>query len=163
MKRIIFALLLAVYSFYSLGQKQVTIKAGTIVPLQSITEVKAADVDEGQTIDFRVSQDVIVDGICAIPVGTIAKGKVMEARKSTVAGTKGKLWITISNLFLPSGEAVYFTSTEVRISGKNRTPLSVVTAIFMWPCIFIPGTKAVMPAGYDVQATVVANTPVTVN
>ena len=49
----------------------------------------------------------------------------------------------------------------MRVYGKNRTPLAVVTGIFIWPCLFIPGTKAVMPAGYEVQATVAANTVVT--
>ena len=40
-------------------RKQVTIKAGTIVPLQSVNTVLAREVEEGQTVDFRVSQDVL--------------------------------------------------------------------------------------------------------
>lgn len=143
------------------AQKQVTIKAGTIVPLQSVNQVKAADVSEGQTVDFQVAQDVKVDGVCVIPHGTLVKGKVNEARKSTVAGTKGRLVINISRLNLPNGEPLFFSNTDVRVYGKNRTPLAVVTGIFIWPCLFIPGTKAVMPAGYEVQATVAANTVVT--
>ncbi|WP_337558611.1 hypothetical protein, partial [Prevotella sp.] len=77
-----------------------------------------------------------------------------------LAGTKGRLVINISSMNLPSGEPVFFTNTDVRINGKNRTPLAVVTGILLWPCIFIPGSKAVMPAGYDVQATVASNTTV---
>lgn len=140
--------------------KEVVIKAGTIVPLQSINQVKAADVEEGQMVDFRVIRDVMVDGVCAIPSGTLVKGKVTEAKKSSLAGTKGRLWINISYLNLPSGTPIYFSNTDIRISGKNRTPLAVVTGLFIWPCIFIPGTKAVMPAGYEVQATVAANTTI---
>lgn len=139
---------------FAFAQQEVVIKAGTIVPLQSVNQVKAADVDEGQTVDFRVTQDVIADGKCVIPRGYLVKGKVMEARKSSLAGTKGRLVINISSMNLPSGESVFFTNTDVRLNGKNRTPLAVVTGIFLWPCIFIPGSKAVMPAGYDVQATV---------
>lgn len=55
--------------------KSVEIKAGTIVPLQAVNTVKAADVEEGQTVDFRVSQDVMVNGVCAIQRGTLVKGK----------------------------------------------------------------------------------------
>lgn len=153
---------MSVMSLTTFAQKQVVLKAGSIVPLQSVKQVKAADVEEGQTVDFQVIQDVNVDGLCAIPRGTLVKGKVSEARKSTVAGTKGRLVININNLTLPDGEPVYFSNTDVRIYGKNRTPLAVVTGLFVWPCIFIPGTKAVMPAGYEVQATVVANTTITV-
>lgn len=141
--------------------KTIVIKAGTIVPLQAVNTVKAADVEEGQTVDFRVSQDVNIDGVCAIQRGTLVKGKVTEAKKSSIAGTKGRLGINISSLTLPSGEPLFFTNTDVHISGNNRTPLAVITGIFIWPCIFIPGSKAVMPAGYEVQATVASNTTVT--
>lgn len=145
---------------FTFAQQEKVIKAGTIVPLQSVNQVKAADVDEGQTVDFRVTQDIMVDGKCVIPRGYLVKGKVTEACKSSLAGTKGRLVINISSMNLPSGEPVFFTNTDVRINGKNRTPLDVVTGILLWPCIFIPGSKAVMPAGYDVQATVASNTTV---
>ena len=150
---------IALHTIYSCTTRKV-IKAGTIVPLQSVNQVKAADVDEGQTVDFRVTQDIMVDGKCVIPRGYLVKGKVTEACKSSLAGTKGRLVINISSMNLPSGEPVFFTNTDVRINGKNRTPLAVVTGILLWPCIFIPGSKAVMPAGYDVQATVASNTTV---
>ena len=157
-KNFVLSIVLAVISVASFAQKKVTIKAGTIIPLQSVKQVMAADVAEGQIVDFSVVQDVNYDGICAIPRGTLAKGKVSEARKSSLAGTKGRLVITINNLILPNGEPLYFTNTDVRIYGKNRTPLAVVLGILCWPCIFIPGSKAVMPAGYEVLATVAANT-----
>ena len=106
---------------------------------------------------------MVVDGCIAIPTGTRAKGVVFEAKKSSLAGTKGRLVITISNVILPSGEQIFFSNTAARVYGKNRTPLAVITGLFVWPCIFIPGTKAVMPEGYEVQAVVAANTAVNVN
>ena len=143
------------------AQQKVTIKAGTIVPLQSVNLVKAADVDEGQTVDFVVSNDIKVGNTVAITKGTLVKGSVTEAKKSSLAGTKGRLKISINNLILPSGDQIYFSNSTVSISGKNRTPLAVVTACFVWPCIFIPGTKAVMRAGYECQATVGSTTEIT--
>ena len=154
--------LVVVMSLNTFAQKQVTIKAGTIIPLQSVKQVKAADVSEGQTVDFQVVQDVNVDGVSAIPHGTLVKGRVSEARKSTIAGTKGRLVININSLNTPDGDSVFFSNTDVRIYGKNRTPLAVITGLFVWPCLFIPGSKAVLPAGYEVQATVAANTPITI-
>ena len=154
---------MAMATSFAVAQKSVTVKSGTIVPLQAVKQVKAADVNEGETVDFRVIADIVVDNSIAIPKGTIAKGVVGEARKSSLAGTKGRLVINISNLVLPSGEHIYFSNTAARIYGKNRTPLAVVTALFVWPCIFIPGTKAVMPEGYEIQAVVAANTEVKIN
>ena len=159
MKRLIaFAIVIIACLCASHAQKKVTLKAGTIVPLQAVKQIKAADVNEGETVDFRVIHNIKVDDEIVIPQGTIAKGVVSEAKKSSLAGTKGRLVININNIIHPTGEHIYFSNTSVRIYGQNRTPLSVVTALFVWPCIFIPGTKAVMPEGYEVQAVVASNT-----
>ena len=91
------------------------------------------------------------------------KGLVVEAKKSTVAGTKGRLHIRINDMYLPSGDYITLTDGEVRIYGKNKTPLAVVLALLAWPCIFIPGTKAEMPEGYEVIATIPANYKVKVD
>ena len=42
---------------------------------------------------FRVVRDVMVEDVCVIPTGTLMKGKVTEAKKSSLAGTKGRLGI----------------------------------------------------------------------
>ena len=159
MKRFAISTLMFIMAIAVIAQKQVTIKGGTIVPLESTAKIKAADVNVGQTVDFRVSRDVLVDGIVAIPCGTIAKGTVYEAKKSTAFGTKGRLGIKVRYLTLPSGDNISFASSDIYIQGQNRTALSVVVFIFTllpFPC----GSKAVMPAGYDVQATVASNTTV---
>ena len=145
------------------AQKYVTIKAGTIIPLQAVRQIKAADVNEGEMVDFRVVNDIVEDNCIVVPRGTLVKGIVNEAKKSSIAGTKGRLVINISNLILESGEQIFFSNTAVRVYGKNRTPLAVVTALFVWPCIFIPGTKAVMPEGYEIHATVAANTKIKID
>lgn len=163
MKKIFLCLTMSAMFLITFAQKQVTVKAGTIVPLLSVNQVKAADVHEGQTVDFRVAQNVTIENFCAIPQGTLVKGIVSEARKSTVGGTKGKLIITINSMTLDNGEPLYFTNTDVRIYGHNRTPVAVVVGLFTGVGFLIPGSKAVMPAGYEIQATVAANTIITID
>ena len=161
MKRFLISMLMLIMAIAVIAQKQVTIKGGTIVPLESTAKIKAADVNVGQTIDFRVSRDVLVDGIVAIPCGTIAKGTVYEAKRSTAFGTKGRLGIKVRYLTLPSGENISFASSDIYIQGQNRTALSVVVFFFTllpFPC----GSKAVMPLGYEFDATVANNTTVTI-
>ena len=130
MKRFAISTLMFIMAIAVIAQKQVTIKGGTIVPLESTAKIKAADVNVGQTVDFRVSRDVLVDGIVAIPCGTIAKGTVYEAKKSTAFGTKGRLGIKVRYLTLPSGDNISFASSDIYIQGQNRTALSVVVFIF---------------------------------
>ena len=163
MKKVFLIAALAMFSVGSMiAQQKVTIKAGTIVPIHSVNSVNAADVDEGQTVDFVVTNDVKVGDVIAIAKGTLVKGLVNEASKSSLAGTKGKLKISVTNLVLPSGDQIYFSNSNISISGKNRTPLAVVTSLFFWPCIFIPGTKAQMPAGYEFQAAIASTVEVSI-
>lgn len=163
MKRIALSLAFASLSIICYAQKEVTIKAGTIVSLRSSYSVKAADVTNGQKVDFLVSQDLMVDSVCVIPRGTNVKGIVVESKKSTIAGTKGRLLIRINDMIIPGGDYIPLTDAEVRIYGKNKTPLAVILACLAWPCIFIPGTKAEMPEGHQVIATIPTNCKVKVD
>ena len=144
------------------AQKEVTVKAGTLVPLQIANPTKAADVKEGQKVAFRVSRDINVDGVTAIPYGTTVNGTVYEAKKSSWWGTKGRLGIKINELITPNGEMIPLTNGDVYVTGKNRTTTAVVAFLFVWPACFICGSKAEIPAGYEVQANVAANTSVKV-
>lgn len=146
----------------SLQAENVTLKAGTMVPLKAQSTVYAKQVEIGDQVKFTVIADIKADGKVVIPVGTVAYGKVTEAKKSSLAGTKGRLSINMDYLLLGTGERVYLSGGEVRITGKNRTALSVaLTVLCVWPCIFIPGTKAVMPAGYEVDASIANNVEIT--
>ncbi len=142
-------------------KEQVTIKAGTIVPLEAIKEVRGAKAHEGEPVDFQVTRNIIVDGRIAIPAGSLAKGVVYEAKRSTCFGTRGRLGIKIRNLITPNGDIVNFTSSDIYIKGNNRTPVSVV--VFCLTCLPFPcGGKAVMKVGYEVDATVASNTTITI-
>ena len=159
MKKYLFLILFATTSILAYAQKSVTVKAGTIVPLEAIKSVRATDVHEGEVVDFKVSRDVVVDGLTAIPAGTIAKGTVYEAKRSTAFGTRGRLGIKLNYLTLSSGDIINFASSDVYIKGVNRTPLSVV--IFLFTCLPFPcGGKAEMAQGYQVDATVASNTTI---
>ena len=120
-------------STIAIAQEKVVIKAGTIIPLQAAQTVKAADVNEGQVIDFVTVSPLTVEGRTVFERGTIVKGKVLEASKSTIAGTKGRLVISIQKMTLPNGTPLFFSDTTVRVYGKNKTPLAVVLGCLVWP------------------------------
>ena len=157
-------LAMCLLSVAAFAQKEVTVKAGTLVPLQVTNPTKAADVTVAQKVAFRVSRDINVDGVTAIPYGTIVNGTVYEAKKSSWWGTKGRLGIRITEMYGPNGEMIPLTNGDVYVTGKNRTALSVTLSLLLvWPACFICGSKAEIPAGYEIQANVAANTLVKVN
>lgn len=151
-------------SLATFAQKEVTVKAGTLVPLQVVNYTKAADVNVGQKVLFRVSRDINIDGVTAIPYGTTVNGTVYEAKKSSWWGTKGRLGIRITEMYTPNGEMIPLQNGDLYVTGKNRTTLSVLLFCFVtMPACFICGSKAEVQAGYEIQANVAANTVIKVN
>lgn len=161
MKKLFLSLSFIAFSTWLFAQKQVTIKGGTPIPVISDRNIKAADVSVGQNIDFKVARDILVDGIVAIPLGTIVKGQVYEAKRSTAFGTKGRLGIQLRYLNLPSGDVINFNSSNIYIQGQNRTAISVI--VFCLTCLPFPcGSKAELKAGVEYEALVGSNTTVNV-
>lgn len=162
MKKVILSLAFLVMSGFAFAQKQLTIKGGTIVPVEAVKNVCASEVQVGQNVDFKVSRDVIVDGEVAIPVGSIVKGSVYEAKRSSAFGTKGRLGIKLRYVTLPSGDVVSFAASDVYIQGKNRTAISII--VFCCTCLPFPcGSKAELATGIEYDATVASNTTVTID
>lgn len=135
--------------------KKYTLPAGTIIPIQNARYTKAADVSVGQTVDFRVARDIIVGDVNIIPYGTLVRGIVYKTKKSSWFGTKGRLGIKINDIALPNGRYIPLTRGDVYVTGKNRTPLSVLLFLLVtWPGCFITGSKAELPEGYEIYAEV---------
>lgn len=162
MRKLLFILVL--FSAQSLiAQEKLVIDAGTVLTLHSVKEVLAREVKHGDKVLFKTAYDTYVQGRKILPAGYIVKGTVQRARKSGVAGTKGLLDISIDNLVLPNGQHVALSDRMISIEGKNRTPAVLVATLFIWPCIFISGSKAVMPEGYEVDVHVQSNTTINFN
>ena len=161
MKKVFFSLALSVMAICAAVAQEVTVKAGTIVPLQVANQVNAVDVNEGQKVLFKVSRDVNVNGVTAIPFGTTVQGTVYEAKRSAWFGTKGRLGIKINEIVMPNGSVIPLTNGDVYVTGKNQTAISVVVFLFTFlplPC----GTKAYLPNGYEIQANVASTTTFTI-
>ena len=141
------------------AQQEVTLKAGTIIPIKAVNTIAAADVAIGDKVGFSVSRDINIDGVTAIPYGTLASGKVTLAKKSSWWGTRGRLCVEITELIMPNGTIIPLNNGNIQIKGTNRTALSVLLFCFVTiPACAICGGKAEMQSGYEIQANVAANT-----
>lgn len=130
-------------------------EAGTVVPVIADTTFKASSLTEGQTIELRGSRDVKVSkGIIAIPKGCIVRARVIKAKRSKLAGTKGRLTIDIREVILPDGQTIGLTDGVYFFVGKNRTAWAGVAAAIFSPAIFISGSKAKLPKNYEMSPKV---------
>lgn len=131
------------------------LEAYTNIPIRNTHYVKAADLNEGDKVSFYVSRDIMGCGSVLIPYGTEVLGTVYKANKSSWFGTKGKLGILIDKITMPNGVDIPLSNGDIYVTGKNRTPLAVCLFLFAaWPCCFIMGSKAELPANYEIIAKV---------
>lgn len=164
MKKVVLCLALCCMSIMTYAQKEVTIKAGTLIPFQSVNTVRAADVYKGQKLNFRVARDINVEGVTAIPYGSMVSATVTKAKRSSWWGTRGRLAASISEIVMPDGTVIPIQNGNFEIKGKNRTALSVVLFLFVtMPACCITGSRAEMPAGYEIVGNVAATTKVKVD
>lgn len=150
-----------VFAPFTSAQKKVTLKAGTPVILATVETVSSKTTVSGNTIDFKVVTDVIVDGNVVIPAGTIAKGQASNVSKASAIGKGGEITVGINNINALDGTLVPLSGANISASGKNKVGLAIVCGICTLFGFLIPGSQAELPAGSQTQAVVMSNTIVT--
>lgn len=163
MRRVLFLLAFIMVSLSVYSRKEIVLKSGTLIPVQSVNTVRATDVKIGQLIPFRVARDVNVNGVTAIPYGTAVYARVNNAKRSSWWGTKGRLGLSITDIVLPDGTVVPLGNGNFEVCGENRTAISVVLfCIVTIPTCFISGSRAEIKAGVDYPVNVFSDTTVSV-
>ena len=143
-------------SFASAPVEQVVVlKAGTVVPLETINVIKSDNATVGRTIDLKVTRDVEVDGQTVIPAGSIAKGQITRSEKAKGLGKPGFLEIQIKSVQAVDGQDVYLAGGNVSEEGDDKATLAIVLGIFV--CIlflFMKGKNAEIPPGLSFDSNV---------
>jgi hypothetical protein len=143
-------------SFASAPVEQVVVlKAGTVIPLETINVIKSDNATVGRTLDLRVTRDVEVDGQTVIPAGSIAKGQITRSQKAKGLGKAGFLEIQIKSVTAVDGQEVYLAGGNVSEEGDDKATLAIVLGIFV--CIlflFMKGKNAEIPPGFSFDSNV---------
>ena len=87
------------------------LKGDTPIHFMVISEVTTKTHTPGHRFRLRVDKPVFVDGVLALPIGTIAWGEVLAAKKSGNVGKSGSLEARL--LYVDAG------GYQVPISGSN--------------------------------------------
>jgi hypothetical protein len=144
--------------------EEVTLNAGTMVPLETMGIITSETILVGQSLDFKVSRDVKADGIVVIPAGSIARGQVMRAQHAKGLGKAGYIEVQIKSVTAVDGTDIYLAGGNLFQEGEDKQTLAIVLGVFV--CILfltLKGKDAMIPPGYGVVANVGANTVIAVN
>ena len=116
----------------------------------------------GYPVDGHVWQDVIVDGHTVIPAGTPIELRISKLDGSSVGGGGGALRIMAVSVKAVDGTEISLTGGYDQ-EGNDRYGLARGLSMILWPTAFLPGRRAVLDVGTVFDATIPADTRVTLS
>jgi len=120
---------------------------GTEVKVITIEEVSGKHSVEGDQLNFKVAEDVVVGGNVLIAKDTIVKATVTAAKKPGFAGTSGKLSIRLDSTKTVDGQDVRLRASKAGQGGTN-TGTTVAMVVLLGPIGLLKhGKDAKIPAG----------------
>jgi hypothetical protein len=132
---------------------------GTPVHLVLSENLSSADAVTGQTVEFEVVDDVVVNGLLVIPHGSTAWATVTEAEHKKRMGRAGKLDLNIDKVRLADGQKVLLRAVKDARGGGHTGAMvgaMVATSLVIWPAaplfLLMHGKDVTIPKGTNISA-----------
>lgn len=129
----------------------------TMLNVELVEAANSKTHKKNQQVEFRTTENLIINGVVVIPKGTIGMGYVYEVQKAGGFGRKGVLRIaakdikTVNNVTVPLKKG---------LEGKGKTDggaVAVAAAVSLVGGLFMKGSNINYPAGTDFQVEVREN------
>lgn len=134
--------------------KDVILESGTRIPLELADNVSSGVNNEGDQINFIVTEDIKLEDTVLIKEGTRATGIISELSPRGRIGKAGNMTITFDYAKAVNGKKVPLTGMITK-KGEEKIILSAALSFLLTPfCLLIRGTDARFPANYPVIARV---------
>src|SRR5215469_8825505 len=140
---------------------QMILQEGTPVKLRLTRNVSSADATVGESVDFEVLDEIVVNGIVVIPKGGTAIGTVTEAVPKRRMGRAGKLEIVLDYVRLADTEKAALRAVKDAKGGSHTAGMTagiVATGLLFFPAapffLFMHGKDITVPKGAEVTGYV---------
>ena len=126
----------------------------TMLNVEFIEPASSKTHKKNQQVEFKTTENLIINGVVVIPKGTVGMGYVYEVQKAGGFGRKGVLRIagkeikTLNNVSVPLRKG---------LEGKGKTDggaVAVAAAVSLVGGLFMKGSNINYPAGTDFQVEV---------
>lgn len=127
---------------------QITVPAGTVIPLNLVTSIRKKSTQPGDTIRASVAFPVVVNGRVAIPAGSYVEGTL---RQSAVLDRRGRTTaepqIHFNRLLFANGYSVALDGVNTEVSQQTESSPAQALALTLpvLPAAFFGGAQTTMP------------------
>lgn len=130
----------------------IMIPDGTELTVVTMEEISSKTAVEGDPINFKVDEDVKVNGKTVIARGALVKGEVSNSKKSGRMGKGGQLSIRILSTESVDGQKVKLRASKGK-EGDDKTGTTVALVVLFGPLGFLKkGKDAKIKEGTRIKA-----------
>jgi hypothetical protein len=131
-----------------------TLEDGTVVKLKLQRDLLSSKLQDKETIDFEVIEDVKVDGIVVIPRGAKAEGTVTDTQAARRMGRSGRIGVRLDWALTGDGKRIPLRAVGVRPYGERAEKIindTATAAMVLFPAapfiLLKKGKDATIPKG----------------
>ncbi len=113
-----------------------TLEDGTIVKLKLMRDLSSSKLQDKETVDFEVIDDVKVEGIVVIPRGSKAEGTVIDTQAARRMGRSGRVGVKLDWALTGDGKRIPLRAVSVQPNGERAEKLindTAATAMVLFP------------------------------
>lgn len=147
--------LVSVYSRDKTTQdEEIVLGEGTPLNLVTAQEVSSKTAKLGDSVSFKVDEDVVVKGHVIISKGTLAKGSVMNAEESGRMGKSGKLGIQVESTMTVDGQPLRLRAAKGKEGNDKTNTVAALTSLVSSVFLLKKGGDATIKEGTKLQVYV---------
>lgn len=120
------------------------VPASTILTITPVTEITSKRIEKGDKFQFILVNDIVENGIVAIPRGTNVQGVITYKTGRAIGGKSGKFEVTFDQITV--------NGKSYRLTGMHRQEGRGNTVGALLGSLFVSGRSAVMVPGQTATA-----------
>jgi hypothetical protein len=129
-------------------QKPVAVEKGTTIKVQSTNTLKSNKISEGDQLEFKVFEDLVIKGATVVKAGTTVNAYVESVEKSRALGKEGYIRLQFVNTRGVDSTLIPIRAINSSISGENTLNTTIVLSALINPLfLFKNGKQAKLKEG----------------
>lgn len=127
----------------------------TVLLRDPVYSKKLAKDSTGETVNFEVASDVVVNGIVLIRRGALSTGHFTDVEKTKTRGRHAQIAFTFDSVTAVDGQKIPLLAASEKAKGGRHDETAEAWSMGLVGVLFMNGTDALIPAGtsYDLAVS----------